>query len=218
MKSIIKITSVLIASVLLTSCTSNKQTHLTPENKQVELKKSPYKEGAYYYLNEKVDLKNYINVTIPFIPIIKEKSDESIDESTMNSISTYFKNNLQSELNSVLLKNNGAKNLTINISITSIEKEYKSLKFYQYIPVGLAITALKRGVGGEDKNLITKISLKVSDSNTKELIAVVVDSESIKGFEKDETITFKDVKPSLDNWIKHYKNSLEKLVDGNMNK
>ncbi|NQY24596.1 MAG: DUF3313 family protein [Campylobacteraceae bacterium] len=200
-------------SFLFIAC-ANQPTTSTIISDTSMLKASPFKDGAHYYLKKGVNFKNYNNIEIPAIPIIKsDKKDASLDEALLNSISVYFRKSLLSELNSVVSKNSKQGTLTIEVSVTSLGKEFKDLKFYQYIPVGLALTALKRGAGFEDKNLVIGIALKVTDTKTKEVLAMVVDTDIKEGIKSDQKIKLSDVTPSLDKWVKHYKIKLQELLD-----
>lgn len=215
MKTYIKLASISLAGLLFTGCAVGNQ---PSSNNLIEdtsvLKPSTTKEGAYSYLKEGVDFKKYKEVNVSDIAIVKsDKKDETINDTTLINISNYFQSSLQYELNSVLETNMGNETLLVDVSVTSLGKEYKDLKIYQYIPVGLAITALKRGVIGEDKNLVIQIAIKVSDARTKEVIAMVVDSDVQKGFPADKRITLADIKPSLDAWVSHYKSTLKKLIN-----
>ena len=215
MNTYIKLASVALAGLIFTGCATGAQPSANNLiNDTSKLKPSPTKKGAKYYLKEGVDFKKYGKIEVPTISIVKsDKSDKTISKNTLNEVTDYFRTALQYELNSAVEGNAGTDSLTVNVSVTSIGKEYKDLKIYQYIPVGLALTAIKRGAGAEDKDLVILIALKVTDTKTKEVIAVVIDSDVRKGFDEDKKITLSDIKPSLDKWVKHYKTSLQKLVN-----
>ncbi len=217
MKMFFKIVLLSLVSLLFVACAKKP----TPNNIISDtsmLKPSPLKEGAYYYLKKGVDFKSYNKIIISDIPVIKDNpEDVAFDENLLNSISIYFRSELMSELNSVVNKNMGKSSLKFDVSVTSLGKEFKSLKFYQYIPVGLAITAITRTTGIEDKNLVIAIALKVTDSKTNEVLAMVVDSNVKKGFSKNQEIIFEDIKPTLDEWVEHYKTRMQELIDNKHN-
>ncbi len=218
MKMLIKTMSLVAVSLLFVACTKQPTTSTIISDTSM-LKPSPLKEGAHYYLKEGVDFKNYNKIEIPVIPIVKDNpKDTTLDENLLSSISSYFRESLYSELNSVINRNNKSNSLTIDVSVTSLGKEFKDLKFYQYIPVGLAITAIQRGVGLADKNLVIGIALKVTDSKTKEVLAMVVDTDTRKGFSSNQKIQLEDLKPSLDSWVKNYKERLQELIDNKHSK
>lgn len=215
MKSYITLASISLAGLLFTGCTVGNQ---PSSNNFIEdtslLKPSPTKEGAFSYLKKGIDFRDYREVRVSNIPIVKsDKKDETISNVTLENVSSYFQSSLQYELNSVLESNKGNKALTVDVAITSLGKEYKDLKLYQYIPVGLALTAIKRGVIGEDKNLVIQIAIKVRDARSNELIAMVVDSDVQKGFSSNKRITLEDIKPSIDEWVSHYKSTLQELIN-----
>lgn len=213
MKKLLKITLLFILSIFFIACSKQVYSNNIISDTS-KLKPSPYKEGAHYYIKKGVDFKFYNKIIISDIPIIKDDvKDKSFDKELLIDVSTYFKNELDKELNSVVNKNLGNKSLSIEISVTSLNKEYKDLKFYQYIPIGLAITAIKRGVGGEDKNLVIAIALKITDTKTNELIAMGTDTDVKKGFKSNQKIKFEDLKPSIDTWVKRFKKRLQELVD-----
>ncbi|QKJ23681.1 DUF3313 family protein [Poseidonibacter lekithochrous] len=215
MKHYMTLASISLAGLLFTGCAIGNQ---PSSNSFIEdtslLKPSPTKEGAYSYLKDGINFKDYREVRVSNIPIVKsDKKDETISNTTLDNVSSYFQSSLQYELNSALESNAGNKALTVDVAITSLGKEYKDLKLYQYIPVGLALTVIKRGVVGEDKNLVIQIAIKVRDASTNELVAMVVDSDVQKGFPADKRITLTDIKPSIDKWVSHYKSTLEKLIN-----
>ena len=215
MKVFLQFSVLLVVSLLFSACAS---TQPVVNNSIIEdtsmLKPSPHKEGAFYYLKKDVDFNMYNKIVVPTIPIVKDAmTDSSMDESLLTDISAYFRMALDAELNPIVAKNSGQGSLTLEVSVTSLGKEYKDLKFWQYIPVGLAVTAVKRGVGKEDKNLVINIALKIIDTQTKEVIGIVVDSDMQEGFEKNQKITLSDVKPSLEAWVEHYKVRLIELTN-----
>ena len=135
----------------------------------------------------------------------------------LNDISTYFTTNLEKNLQEVVKNRRIRKNtLVFQASIISLDVSYDNLEFYQYLPYGLAFTAIKRSTGIEDKKLRVGFALKVFDEKTKEtLITVVKHDISDSNVSNSKDLKIDDLKPVLDKWIKRYSSKMEQLKKTN---
>lgn len=103
--------------------------------------------------------------------------------------------------------------LRLKIAITGAEKSKEDLKAYNFIPVA----AVFRGAQAATGNVATYIDVmfegEMVDSASGERVAAIV----AKGIEETEkrsgdTLTFDDVKPTLDKWIAQYSTTLDEYL------
>jgi len=216
MNSITKTSLLLLGFVLLlTGCASSnpKSTAFIPNPKI--LKESAKDSDTLYFLDKKVDLSLYNNIVIHPIQIVDNDEENKLNSELSKKISTYFQNKLSLDFNKVLQNNNKIKkDLELYVSINAIDVSYNDLKFYQYLPYGLAFTALKRGSGFEGKKLRVALALKLKDKQTSQTIAIVVDKKVGEDVQNKEVLTLNDVRPLLDTWSERFSTRLDELRDG----
>jgi len=215
MKTITKITLASLAFILLLSgCASSsiQSTAFIP-NPQV-LKESPLNEGTLYFIDKSADFKKY-NVKVQPIEIIKSDEKEVLNKKLENEISTYFTQKLSSDFNNVPMNNNkDNQDVKLYVSLTAIDVSYDDLKIYQYLPYGLAFTALKRGSGFEGKKVRVALALKIVDSKTSKVLAIVVDKKVGDEVKNKEVLSLNDAKPLLDAWSKRFSTRLTEIKSG----
>mgnify|MGYP000005810765 CR=1 FL=1 len=212
MKKTIQMIFILSSAILFTACSQK-----TPEaNRIIEdpsiLKPVPNKENVFYYLNKKFDANNYNKVYVPKIDIVVEEDDKKdIDKELLNKISTYLQENLQKELTSVLANNTSNNTLKMEMAVTSFDVSYKNLKPWELMPYGLAIKVIMRGTGLEKRKLNISLAFKLSDEKTSETQILIVDFKTRDDMPSYDELTFQNVKPLLDYWIKNSKVKLTEL-------
>ncbi len=220
MKFYVKTTvAVLSTAILLIGCSLNEPEPPSKSNTLIEdlslLQPSPLNEHAMYYINKETDFSTYNNIIVNPITVITNKKDENINEILIKNISIYFNKILNKDIKPVYLNDGkNLKSLQLSISIVNIEATYDDLKIYQYLPYGLAFTALKRGTGIEDKKARVSLAIKLYDAKTLKTIALLVDKEAGKDITYDEVITLESVKPILDEWSRLTKVRLSELKNG----
>jgi len=215
MKTITKITLASLAFVLLLSgcASSTMQSTTFIPNPQV-LKESPLNEGTLYFIDKSADFKKY-NVKVQPIEIIEDKEEEVVNQKLGKEISTYFTQKLSSDFNNVPMNNNkDNQDVKLYVSLTAIDVSYDDLKIYQYLPYGLAFTALKRGSGFEGKKVRVTLALKIVDSKTSKVLAIVVDKKVGDEVKNKKVLRLNDVKPLLDDWSKRFSTRLSELKSG----
>jgi hypothetical protein len=237
MKNMITIFLTLFISVFIFTGCANK-IEVKPNNIISDisnLKPSPISENTYYYVKKDTDFSKYNKIVVPGIKVYMAKDKEGvnkvvddvsnyfttnanneIDKKLLNEISLYFTTNLEKSLQEVVNNRRVIKNsLIIQASIVSLDVSYDNLEIYQYLPYGLAFTAIKRSTGIEDKKLRINFALKVIDKKTNETLAAVIEhdiSDSEVSSSKDLEIN--SIKPVLDKWIKKYSLRLKELKEG----
>lgn len=214
MKKTIQITLILCTAILFTACSQKKPQSSELIKDPTVLKPVPNKENAFYYLNKKFDANNYNRVIVPKIDIIVDEDDkEDMDKELLNKISTYLQENLQKELSSVLANNNANNSLNMQMSITSFDVSYNTLKPWELMPYGLAIKVVMRGTGLEKRKLNISLALKLSDEKTKETQILIVEYKTKDDMPSYDELTFQNFKPFLDSWVKNSKTKLKELND-----
>ena len=200
MKTKLQIIALVATALLFSACSSKdpKQTSLI-ENPSL-LKQSKKDDSVYSYVKKDVDFSKYSSIMVPRITI-KGDSENRLHEQLEMRISNYFTDNLDAHLNEIIKNNPGAGSLLLEVSIDSVQVGYEDLKVWQYIPVSLAIKAIGRGTGIEDKDLNVAIALRIKDNATKETLAMAIDTKMKEDIKDIADVTFEDVKPMLDKWI-----------------
>lgn len=229
--------TLLISIFIFTGCAN--KIELKPNNVVndiTKLKQSDTNENSYYYIKEDVDFSKYNKIVVPEINVYMAKDKKGIQKvvddtsnyftdnknnianrKLLNDISTYFTTNLEKNLQEVVKNRRIRKNtLVLQASIISLDVSYDNLEFYEYLPYGLAFTAIKRSTGIEDKKLRVGFALKVFDEKTKETLVAIIehDISDIK-VSNSKDLKIDDLKPVLDKWIKKYSLKLQKLKEGN---
>ncbi len=224
MKFSIKYIGVLVILFVITGCSLTTPEVPTKANTLIDdlslLKPSPNDEHTLYYVNKDTDFTKYNDIIINSLKIITDNKESHIDQKLISDVYLYFDKKLQDELKPIY-KNNGKdkKSLQLSISIISMEASYDDLKIYQYLPYGLAFTALKRGSGYEKKKLKTSLALKLYDAKTLKTLVLLLDLEkSSKEIKDIENISLNDIKPILDSWAQRYKLRLTELKNGKYKK
>lgn len=179
-----------------------------------KLKPSPLNESAHYYLKKGTDFSKYSTIFVPRVMIIENKDQEKADVNLTKGISDYFTSNLNKRLNNAIKNNPGMESLVLDVSITSLDVGFEAMKAYNFIPIGLALKAISRGTGIEERQLNVALALRLTDKRTKEVVALVVDSKVQENVKDLESLTLSQVKPLLDQWIKLYETRLKELSQG----
>lgn len=210
-----KIIALSILSAFIFLGCSSKQVHKNElvQNKEI-LKQSSFDENVMYYLNPNFDTQKFNKITVPKILVIKNESSQNVNKNLQNEVSEYLQTNLQSKLQNVINNNQNNGSLKLEVAISNIDVSYKELAFYQYLPYGLAFTALKRGTGFEQRKLNIQLVLKLTDALSGKTQILLVDNSTPKDTKNYTTLTFENVKPQLDKWISKYELRLKELNEG----
>lgn len=204
------------ALVILTGCVQKRVVEPNSLIKDASLlKPSPLDENSMYYIKKDINFHAYNSIRVPHIEVLtNEENEKVLNQKLLNVTSIYFTNKLDNALNKVLKKNIGNQKLLLQVSIVSLDVSYDDLAFYQYLPYGLAFTALKRGTGIEERKLRVHLALKLLDNRTKETLAMVVNKNIDNEVESIEELKFKHIKPVLDEWVTLYTTRLKELNEG----
>lgn len=161
-----KLLALSLASAFMFLGCASKEVHKNElvSNKQM-LKQSPLDENVLYYMNSNFDVNNFNKLYVRKISVIKNENSKNVDEKVLKQITSYLQSSLENRLSSVIQNNKKDGELALEIAISNIDVSYKDLAFYQYLPYGLAFTALKRGTGFEQKKTKYSIGFKINKSS-----------------------------------------------------
>jgi hypothetical protein len=235
-KQILVFISLIISILIFTGCAN--KIEVKPNNviKDIsKLKQSTLNENTYYYIKKGTDFSKYNNIIVPEITVYMAKDKENVnkvvedisnyftdnvnnevDKKLLDDISLYFTKNLQKNIQEIVENKRFIKrSLEIQASIVSLNVSYDNLEFYQFLPYGLAFTAIKRSTGFEDKKLRVNFALKVIDKKTKETLALLLEHEVLDSrVNSSKKLTIKDIQPILDKWINKYSIRLKEIKEG----
>ncbi len=214
----IKTPLILFISLLIFTGCANK-IKLEPNkaiNDTSKLEPSIHSENTYYYLKKDADFSKYNKIDIPKVDTYVKNKNSLKNGNLLNNISLYFTTKLQKDLKNIIKDERVNKNsLLIESSIILLDLSYDNLEIYQYLPYGLAFTAIKRTTGIEEKKIRTNFVLKILDKKTNETLAIIIeyDITNTKLNNFDE-LNINNLKPILDKRIIKYKSRFLDLKKG----
>ena len=210
-----KVIALSLASAFMFLGCASKEVHKNElvKNKEM-LKQSPLDENVLYYMNPEFDVNNFNKLYVRIVSIIKDENSKNVDEKVLKQITSYLHTSLETKLSNVIKDNKKDGELALEIAISRLDVSYKDLAFYQYLPYGLALTALKRGTGFEQKKLNVQLVLKLTNLANGKTEILLVDNSTPKDTKDYKSIDFESVKPQLDKWIGKYELRFKELNEG----
>ena len=143
------------------------------------LEKGAEDEALYRYRNPKADLKKYTKVLIEPVIVIKSAELDPADlenyQKLSNNAYVYLVQELEKDYQVVQTSEPGT--LRIQMAIIDADTSKPVRNFLStFIPVGMAVSAMKYGVTGK-ASAVGEISgeFRVADANTGELLGAAVD-------------------------------------------
>jgi hypothetical protein len=103
--------------------------------------------------------------------------------------------------------------LRLKMAITGVEKSKEDLKVYNFVPVAAVFRGAQAATGKVATYIDTMFEAEMVDSMTGDQVAAIV-SKGIEETEKrsGDTLTFEDVKPTLDKWLSQYERTLNEFL------
>jgi len=131
----------------------------------------------------------------------------------LNGIKVHLDNGLRAALkNKVsLVSDVGPGVVRLRPAITGVVSETEGLKAYEFIPIALIFAGAKTATGTRAKTAQVFLEVELSDSETGNVVGQVVRKGLGKQAETD-ALTFKDVQPILDEWIKNGSENLARML------
>jgi hypothetical protein len=165
--------------------------------------------NAYIFSNEVMRGK-YDRLLLEPIEIYSEtgKADNEHAERAM----AYLSNGLQKIIDdrNIAASEPGPAVARLRIAITGVEKSKEELKAYHFIPVSAVFRGAQAATGKVPTYMATMFEGEATDAVSGERIMAIV----AKGIEETEkrsgdSITFEDFKPTLDEWLKQYAETID---------
>ena len=103
--------------------------------------------------------------------------------------------------------------LNMRVAITGTEKSKEDLKIYNFVPVAAIFRAGQAATGNVATYIDTMMEAEMTDSATGERVMAIV-QKSISETEKrsGDELTFEDVVPMLDTWLKTFEKTLTNFL------
>lgn len=166
------------------------------------------------WIDSDIDKSKYQKVYIePVVFYPKQPTLDQASPEVLDQVKVYFNDMMKKELGSAFELTNkpGANTLKVEVAISAIAIDEKSLKAYQYIPIAFIGTV----VTGNLNNMSVKMQVeaKISDATSGDLIAAAVkrgEGEKLKNAETQLTID--NLSPLIDSWGQTFSTNLTKAL------
>jgi len=192
-------------------------------DKDYPLKRNPYTKSSggisgFYYVEPKADFSKMQKIHIGKMSIVSPYSEKrSLKRRRLyKRIVEYYEGALERELAKyfTLVDEPGEDVVTFSARISSVEMEFSSLKIYQYIPVGLALTAASRVSGLSDKEIRVVAESRLDNEKLGTPMIIVGYTEVIGEAKDEDKVTADDIKEELDRWAYVVAFRMSQLRDG----
>ena len=205
-----------VALIFLGGCTSTTSQYSGFLGDYSTLKPSPYLVKSLMYVVPGTDVSNYDNVMVEPVRIFANNEQIKANAGLLKEMSEYLtqrvRNRLDKNPNFNLVTQPQDKTLKIEFALTAVEAVHDDRKGYQYIPVAFVVSEAARASGAIDKNAIVAMELRVSDANTGQILAKVMDSEVGNKVNVQKTdLDMKHLKPALDMWANRFSSRLDQM-------
>jgi hypothetical protein len=168
-----------------------------------------------------VDLSRYRTAIVE--PIRIERGihrDRQVTNKALNDIRKYMAQAMSQKLQTYYRVSDQpyGKTLKARVAITGLETKDEALRFYEFLPAGLAITGVSKAIGIRDEEIYIFAEAEFVDSATDEVVAKtlvgMVGQERLEN--KWEEITLAKVKTSIDQWIEQQVVALKEAKSQNL--
>lgn len=217
----IKIATIALSALLLLGGCAQKELeskHSGFLGNYSDLKEDEKYVGTVSWIAPDADFKKYDSFIVTPVQInhgLEEKDKTPERLALFKKISEYLTEGYKQaiEKNSAFKRAEtaGPKTLKLETSISAVAVQHDDLKFYQFIPVALVVTAVKRATVDHGSVRILG-EARITDSQTNKVLLRGMSlrkGQEIKS-EKDQ-LTFEEVKPALDSWLKDAERRLQEL-------
>ncbi|MCP3849871.1 MAG: DUF3313 domain-containing protein [Gammaproteobacteria bacterium] len=215
MKKILSL--ILLSSLLLTGCASNKVTEDKYSgflNDYSILKTAPKDKETLAYVTPGIDWKKYNSVMIDKVLIITPDGKSKTDGKLLVAIADKFEEIIKQKVGKkfTVVDHAGEGTVRFQSAITSVFSSHDDMKGYQFIPVAAAVTGVTRASGLSKQNVRVMAEFRMVDSINGQLLGQAVDLKAGKEKEdKDSGILLADVVPILEQWAQRFTDRLDSL-------
>lgn len=179
-------------------------------------------EGRMVRIMPGADFTKYENIYVAPVQImsgITEGEQTPAQKKMYQQISEYLTKGYKDEVSKnkryALVENkNMPKTILFETGISAVAVNYDDMEWYQYTPITLGLTVIARSTY-TDKAVRILGEGRLVDAETNKVLmrAMSLQKGEEVGTEADE-LTFEDVKPALDAWLKNSAKSLENMRKG----
>jgi hypothetical protein len=211
-----------VAILLIGCATTNtpKESGFLKNYSNLHKQDAPGGGARLVYLNPAFTPSNYDAIWLePIVFYPEPQPTEEVSMETLTQIRTYIDNSLQQRIGQKvrLTDRAGPRVAHVRVAITAVGTETQALKVYQYIPIGLVLTAGKAAVeGGRPKDATIAIESSITDSMTTELLYASVRGGTGEKIEKASQgqggVQPVSLKPLIDTWTEGAANEIQKYV------
>ena len=212
--------SIVIGAALLMSGCANKDL----EEKQSGFLKSykgleedPKFKNIQIAITDGIDFSQYNSIMIDDIIVMsgipKEKQtlkQKQLYKDISDYLTSHYKEKVRGSVYN-LAEEVAPKTMRYEIAISAVEVHFDDMSWYQYTPITLALTGAARSTYSDEAVRILG-EARLVDAQTGE---VLMRARSLQTGEKvtveADELTFKNVKPGLDGWLKNTQNNLKTL-------
>ena len=183
-----------------------------------QLKEGKSGEALLRYINPAADWKKYNKVMLYPVTIYAGKTTDlaKANKEEQQALAGYFTAALREELSKdyTLVSSAGPNVLKIRVAITDADESEPVLNtFTTIMPIGLAVSSLKRAVTGSDSFVgSAQAELEITDSQSGRRLAAVVDNRlGTKALRSKFGGAWNDAKYAFDYWAETLRERLEEL-------
>ncbi|MDN7141921.1 DUF3313 domain-containing protein [Pseudomonas sp. JQ170] len=209
-----------VASLALSGCASK---YVEPDQYSGFLKdysalkeeKSPSGAAVMRWIDPKIDANKFSSVYVePSQLYPKPQATEKIPDSTLQGITQYYNQALQTQFSKVLplAKGPGPGVLVVRPAITAVSAKTKGLRPYEVIPIALLAAGVSTATGIRDQDTSLSTEAQFLDASNNKVVAQVVRKGAGADLDNsDQVMTAKDAKAVLDGWAIDIVKSFEQL-------
>ena len=221
MKNGIKFATIALGTVLLVGGCANKEMkaqHSGFLSDYSELHEDEKYQGTASWIAPDADFKKYDSFIVTPVQIndnLEEKDKTPERLALLKKVSEYltegYKQAIEKNSGFKQAETAGPKTLKLETFISAVAVQHDDLKLYQFIPVALVVTEVKRATVDHGSVRILG-EARITDSQTNKVLLRGMSlrkGQEIKT-EKDQ-LTFEELKPALDSWLKDAERRLQKL-------
>jgi len=211
---------VFLTTILFVGC-ANRQMMNTESGFLLKYDDLEYSKGihnAKFYVSRDTDFFKYEYLYIKPIQILhnikKEnltKDQKKLFKEIQNYLTKRYKYIIQGNNNYTLVNDINHKNtLIFEASISAVEIHSDDMRGMDFMPMMLVMKSISNSI--KDSTVRVLCETRLSDVNTaKVLMKTLRLHKGTKVNVSEDKLTFKDVKPALDDWLDGTKNNLYKL-------
>jgi major membrane immunogen (membrane-anchored lipoprotein) len=217
-------TTLICTSLLFTACANRdvQAKHSGFLKNYDDLKENDKLEGTRVKVETGADFTKYKNIYITPIEIVSvipkdelTTGQKNLFEKITNYLTDGYKEAFRNGTGYILVDKKDTPNtLVFEGAISAVEVHFDDMQWYQFTPITLGITGMARATYVDGAVRILGEG-RFYDGKTGKLLLSTMTLQKTQEISTDaDKLVFKDVKPALDEWVKHTNENLEKLRSG----